>query len=399
VQLPSRRRGTPACPWLGLALLASAALVVSCGTEGDDSLGLALLGDRGERKAVRDASSTADTSTSFQRSEPSGDLATSTELLVSARPGYLSRSLLRFDLTDLQEAGVVVDSASVEFVSREGFGTSPFSLAVHRVTGAWAEAAIAPADFPAFDAAPSVRIDVPFAPGVPDTFPVPLTALAQAWAADSTANLGVALLPDAGEDAEIELYARESSTPPRLVVHWTASGADTSAALNPVADAFSLGTTGAFVPLPDQPRRFAVARGLAARALLRFDWPDPGPRATIHRAELTLHVDASLSSANSIPLAARRVLAEPWNGFDTSVDPVLEGITVVAAGADSVVLDVTAIVVDLIGEENHGFEIRATDEQPDTDYLRFHAHDTETAALAPTLRVWWTPGDVPGEAP
>ena len=43
--------------------------------------------------------------------------------------------------------------------------------------------------------------------------------------------------------------------------------------------------------------------------------------------------------------------------------------------------------------------LRAVDEHPNTDYIRFHAYDTEVAGKAPVLRIWYTPGDLPGDNP
>lgn len=398
---PSARPAAPGRAMLRstLAMALAATGIAGCGTRGDDTLGVSLIEDRGDRKAVRFVTLAADSGAAFQSATQAGDPATAPTLLVTARPGYLARALLRFPNSVLPGGAVVIDSAMVVLPYRDGFGDTSFSLAVHRVLEDWTETSGPPDSFPAYDAVPAVTLDVPFSDAALDTFTLTLTALAQAWSDDTTTNFGVALLPAPGEAGEWQPDARESTTPPRLVVHWTASGADSSRNATPSADVYSLGTTPGFVPLSDQPRRVTVARGVAARSFLRFPWEDPGVRATIHRAELTLHGDPSLSAASGFAVGVRRVLAEPWNGFDTGVDPTILGIQTVVADQDSLVLDVTQVVIDLLDAQNHGFEIRAADERPDTDYLRFHGWDTETPALAPTLRVWWTPGDAPEGTP
>lgn len=395
---PPAPPAAPARATLVLVLCAAAFGLPACGTKGDDTLGVSLIEDRGDRKAVRFAAMAADSGTAFQSDSQAGDPATAPTLLVTARPGYLARALLRFPNSVLP-GGVTVDSAMVVLPYRDGFGTTSFSLAVHRVLEDWTEASFPPDSFPAFDAVPAVTIDVPFPEAALDTFSLSLTALAQAWSDDTTANFGIALLPAVAETGELAMDARESTTPPRLTVHWTAAGADSSRNAVPSADLYALGTTPGFVPLSGQPRRVTIARGLAARSFLRFPWADPGVRATIHRAELTLHGDAALSSSNGFAIGVRRVAAPPWNGFSTDVDPTVRGIRNVVADEDSVVLDVTDVLIGMLDGGNHGLEIRASDERPDTDYLRFHGWDTESPALAPTLRVWWTSGDLLEDAP
>ena len=393
------RRPRTGRPGLLLGLVCIAAALAACGTRSDDSLGLGLIGDRDEQKAVRFVLATADTSVSFQSTAPQADIPFANTLLVSARTGYLVRSLSRFPSSGLPPAGTVIDSASVEWPWREGFGTSPFSLDVHRVTSAWSETAIAADSFPPYDAVPAVSLEIPFGDPVLDTLSMSLTALVQGWVADTTSNFGLALVAAPGEEGELELDARESTTSPRLTVHWTVAGRDTSVSTTPAADTWVLGTTAAFIPLPNEPRRLTVSRGLPTRSLLHFTWTDLGPRATVHRAEMTLHVDAAASSGRAIPIGARSVLAQPWQGFDTGTDAELHGLTTIAATVDSVVLDLTELIAELAAADNHGFQLRATDERVDTDYFRVHAHDTEVAGKAPSLRIWYTPGDVPEATP
>jgi hypothetical protein len=379
---------------LALVALAATVPLESCGTRGDDSLGLGLLGDRTDLKAVRlIEDSPPDTSAAFQSASAPADLASAPTLLVTARPGYLSRALVRFPSTVLPPAGATVDSARIDWPWREGFGISPFSIEIHRVTQPWTEAAIAPDSFPAFDPVAAVTADIPFTDPQLDTLSLDLLSLVQAWAADTTTNLGIALLPAPGEDGELVLDARESGTSPRLTVYWTAGSQDSSASAAPAADVHVLASTSVFVPLTDEPRRLVVSRGLPSRSLLRFVWDDLGPRATIHRADLVLHLDPARTAAQAMVMSVRKVLAEPWDGFSTSTDPEVYAVTTVAAGADSVVFDLTELLNELPVADNHGFLVRANEERSDTDYVRFHAHDTEVSGKAPALRIWYTPGD------
>ena len=387
-----RRRSARAAALL--ALLASTLPIASCGTQADDSLGVGLLGDRTDEKAVRLLESTPpDTSAAFQSTEAE-NVPTNPTLLVSARAGYLSRALVRFASTALPPAGTPVDSARVEWPWREAFGVSPFTLDVHRVTQVWTESVIAPDSFPAFDAVAAVTAEIPFEDARLDTFSLDLLPLVQAWVADTTLNLGLALVPGPGEDGELVLESREAVTPPRLTVYWTTvAGGDTLVTAAAVADTHVLETTPSFVPLTDEPRRLVVSRGFPSRSFVRFSWEDLGPRATVHRAEMVLHPDPDRSAAQTMAMSVRRVLAEPWEGYATVTGAQVYAVTSVTSSADSVVFDMTELIRELPWEENHGFQVRTNEERSDTDYIRFHAHDTEVAGKAPSLRIWYTPGD------
>lgn len=98
-------------------------------------------------------------------------------------------------------------------------------------------------------------------------------------------------------------------------------------------------------------------------------------------------------------MGVRFLKAEPWTGSTTAVDATIYGNASVSAAADSAVLDVTSVLDRLLSNPNHGFEIRAVDEHPNTDYIRFHGYDTEVPGKAPVLRIWYTPGDLPEDNP
>lgn len=394
---PKSRRVALARCFALVALLATAIISASCGTHNDNTLGVALIEDRAELKAVRLVTVTADTSTTYQLLALPGEVPSSATLLVSARPGYLARTLIRFASSTLPPAGTVVDSARLDLPFREGFGSTQFSMLFHAVTESWTETVILPDSFPTFGPAfDSANVD--FAEPLLDTLAVAVGSLVQSWVNDSTSNFGIALAPATGEDAELALGSRESATLPRLTVHWTIAGHDTSVSAVPVADVYSIATTPSFTPLDQEPRRLTVGCGFPSRSLVRFSWADLGPRATIQRAELTLHIDVARSSGRSIVTAIRRLTAEPWSGATTPVDPLFQANMSVSATAETAVFDVTSVLQQLLLQENHGFEIRAVDERPSTYFIRFHAHDTEEPTKLPQLQIWYTPGDVPEEA-
>jgi hypothetical protein len=53
----------------------------------------------------------------------------------------------------------------------------------------------------------------------------------------------------------------------------------------------------------------------------------------------------------------------------------------------------------MVESGNFGFLLRATAEATDVEYIRLHAYDSEDEARRPRLRIWYTAGDQPGDAP
>ncbi len=390
---PSASRGPRAAATF--ALLAVLGLLASCGTRENNQLGVSLIEEQGERKAVRLVEVTApDSSREYQLDaspEGAGGLGT---ILVGARPGFRATSLVRFSAEGLPAAGAVVDSASLELSYGTALGdTSPFRMLLYAVISDWDEGSTDPDSLPTLAAAPFDSVDVPFPPDEVDTVRVALGAIVQGWVDDAANNFGVAIVPAEGQDSEVEFGSRDSIDPPRLLVHTTADGEVQTSTLAPSADTFALAKTPDFVPVIGTPGRLAIARGIPARFLAAYSWEDLGDRATIHRAELTLHLDADASRLNSFSIGVQRVLSQPWAADSTDVDSVLFGVTTVSADTDSVNLQVTTIVEEMLEEPNDGFQIRAVEERTDTDTALFHGPDSEDPAKTPTLRIWYTPDD------
>jgi hypothetical protein len=168
-------------------------------------------------------------------------------------------------------------------------------------------------------------------------------------------------------------------------------------------DTYILETTPDFVPLtpiPGDPGRLTVARGIPARAFLAFTLPDLGERATINRAQLVVWPDQALSQLNSFSLGVSRVLEAGWAGSDTYVGGVIYGPTEATAESDSLVFEIALLVEEIYLEGgNHGFQVRATNELVDIDYLRFHSEASADGARRPRLHIFYTPGDDPEVQP
>ncbi len=383
--------------------LATAGLVwAGCGTHENDGLGVGLIEEQAETKAVRVAVLTPpDTSADFQLQSPDGTAGQSPSLLLGRESGLLSRALLKFDLAALPDSGLAstLDSAFVRLSFDEGTGAlGSLTVTVHRVTALWAETIVsADSLFPASEAALDTVSLAVGASG--DSASVPLTELTRFWIDRPDSNFGIALVPDDATNGLLEFFSGESPTPPRLEAFWTQDGSDSTAAVAPTDDTHFLGITTGFVPLDQEPGRLAVARGIPARSLLKFSFPDFGPRATVNRAELTLFADLTLSQLVDFTIAAQRVTAEPWNGGSTSVDTFLEGTTTVDASTDSTNIVVTTLVAGMVEDGNHGFLVRAASERVDAEFIRFHAHDSAVAERRPRLTIWYTAGDAPEDVP
>jgi hypothetical protein len=377
---------------------------MGCAERGNNTLGLSLIEDQSTVKAVRTlVLSAPDSSADFQLTASQGSSGQAADLLFGLDSGILARALLRFDVAPLPDSGqsALLDTAWVRFFFDEASGsTQMFSAAVHRIASPWSES-LASADSLPLLQAPSDTVSFAFiASG--DSADIPLTDLTRFWIDHPDSALGIALIPGPTASGLFELFSAESARPPVLTATWNPGAGDSTVHINPADDMFFLHTTSAFVPLTSEPGRLAVARGIPARSLLRFAIPDLGPRVTVNRAELTVFTDLALSQLHDFTLGVQRVTADPWNDALTSVDPFLDGTEageapLVDASTDSVRMNVTFTVSNLIESGNFGMLVRAASEIPDAEFVRFHAHDSSDSTRRPRLKIWYTPGDVGGQ--
>lgn len=373
-----------------VALLAIA--VASCGTQDENGLGIGIVADLGAQKAVRYVTLAADSFDDFQAATQATNAGESPSITLGTQAGGFVRSLLQFDTAVLPPAGTTVDSAWAMLFSTDKIGTTDsLAVSVHRVTETWGEAAI-PDPFPAFlPAADSVVMRVV---EIGDTAFVPARTLVQAWIdAAPDSNFGMALVPLDSSGVLLEYGSRNSGRPPKLVVHWTANGADTSVTSTVTFDTSPVSKTPAFVDLSGQPGRLTVGRGIPSGTLIRFPLPELGERATVNRAVLTLHIDHALSDFNDFTLRFQRVTEDPWNADSTLVDTIAYALTSVSSDVDSVRFELGSLVTAIAQEGNHGILVRAHENRPDLDFIRFHGPDTASPALAPSLQLWYTPGE------
>jgi hypothetical protein len=380
-------------------------LLVACGSNEDNRVGLGFIEDLGELKAVRDTTfAPPDTSIDFHVTDPPSSIGTSATLLFGARTGYLASTFVKWDIAVLPDSGTAIDSAVVKLVAQadQPAADPPAVLTVHRITTDWNENELVRDTIPEFLPDPSDTVTFSgMARGDTASFKI---SLAQFWTDHPDSNFGMVMLPVDGTQSLLEFGSQESNLRPTLTVIWGAP-TDTVVILAPSDDTFTLEATPEFVPLTGMPGRMTVARGIAARSLMYFTLPGPGEVpgfsefSTVNRAELILRVDQTASLVDSVAVGVQRVLSRPWQGDSTEVSSVLFGATAVEAESDSVVLAITLLVQDVLRNENHGFQLRALDERPDADYIRFHGYDSEAPEKAPILRVWYTPGDVEATAP
>jgi len=376
------------------ALLAALLALGACGTQENYGLGVVFLEEAGggvQYVALEGPSRASE----YQLAQVPGFPGQVTTFLVGSRPGFLARGAVRFDRGAMPAVGTVVDSAFVELVFREGFGDRDTLLIdVFAITSDWTDTDSL-FTFPSHEAVPRLTVDRPFAgpTGTADTLRLPLTELVQEWVNDAGVNLGIALVPAAGQDSEIEFVSRQGAEPPRLIVY-SNDGAEVAVS-TPVAtaDSFVLETTVAHVPPVGLADRLTLARGLPARILLDFDLPAFGERVTIHRAELVLRMDPASSVTNGYSAGVQRVTSETWSGETTQADPVLNGLVSFAADSDSVVFPITGVTRLLVSDGSLGIQVRALEERADTDVVRFFGPGTDRP---PSLRIWYTPGSGEG---
>lgn len=377
--------------------LACGIALVSCGTREDNTVGAEFIEERAELKAVRLWSvAPPDTTTDFQLANPGGSPGSLGRVLVGADDFYVCRTLWRVDLSAFTDSSSAVDSAAFRLVHLEGWGDpTTMALSLNRVTSSWQEATASVGTlFPSFaPAADTVAFTVTAAGEVAS---VPVTELVRFWVDTPDSNFGFVLQPLDAVQTIREFGSSESVDLPQLFVFRT--GTVDTLTFQIAEDTFYLAKRDAQATLAGQPGRLTLARGVPARALLRFPPAELdsvlGPRATVNRATLTLYVDSSLSRLTSLSVRAARVLDGVWSGESTQIESVFYGGTIFEADADSVVIEIAGLVDLLYKQQNYGLQVSLAEELLDVDYVRFHAHDSADSARVPRLKIWYTPGDV-----
>ena len=282
-------------------------LVAACSSRDDNGVGVGFIDELGELKAVRDTTfAPPDTSTDFHMPDPPISIGSSTSLLTGARTGYLARTFMRLDIAVLPDSGTVIDSAIVRLVALEDTPdtSAPIVLTVHRITSEWDENELVLDSIPTFLATPSDTVTIgTLAEDDTASFAI---SLAQFWTDRPDSNFGMVWVPVDGTPSLLEFGSQESATPPTVSVHWGGSAGDSVVVLGAADDTFTLEATPDFVPLDGMPGRMTVARGIAARSLLKFALPDSGEvpgfskYSTVNRAELILRVDQPASFVNEV---------------------------------------------------------------------------------------------------
>ncbi|MAF27254.1 MAG: DNRLRE domain-containing protein [Gemmatimonadota bacterium] len=396
-------------------LLLSAVVLISllaaCGRRQDNTVGSTLIEDQAGGKGVRMAGvDFPDTSADFHLDLALGTAGSLESLLAGERHGVRATPVLRFSV--FPDSGTTLDSAVLFFSVTSASGDAdPVAFSVHRIdTESWTESMALNAHTDTTDTTDTVFswmadtaavIELPAATG--GNALVPMTELAQFWTDNPDSNHGMVLSPMPGANALLEIASSESEVDTlsvQLHLYWT--GADSAEVLTvpPTDDTYLMEKTPDWDSLTGFPGRITVARGVPARGILRFEMPELGDRATINRAELTLHADPSESDLDAFTLGAFRVSDTTWVSDGIHPDSLLvEGLVYdpqeVTAETDSLVLAVTGLVSRLYSMGNEGILLRATDERRDADYLRIYGYDTVDPAKTPRLQIWYTPGDSP----
>ena len=138
-------------------LALAVAFSAGCSTKEDHTLGVGLIEDLGDIKAVQTVIlSPPDTTEDFQLTSSEGSSGQASSLLLGIDSGILSRPLVRFDVGALPDSGqsAIVDTSFVRFFFDESSG-DPQSLVatIHRVGSAWNEFIAAADSLPIISAA------------------------------------------------------------------------------------------------------------------------------------------------------------------------------------------------------------------------------------------------------
>lgn len=333
----------------------------------------------------------------------------SLRLPVLAEPGMGSRALIRFGT--LPVAGTPLVGARIR-VSASFVSDPPPRLRIYQLLQGFRSGFEGDEPFPAF-VAEAIAEGV-LTPALGDTAAqflfsgAAVDSLAQRWVEVTHVNAGLLFALAPGDSGRIELYSRDSGVrdpevrPLIEIFAGDESGADT---LKIVAgeDTFLSARTDA--SLAGRAGRLTIARGVAARSLMRFPVAAALGSRVIHQAFLALAVDtaatqvrAAAAAADTALVTAELVTEYPWNGEDTGADNDVDGRARLSPDSTVLRVDVTDLVRRWVQgpSADLGLRLRFVNEGFGVDWARFHA-SSEADTLRPRLEVIYSlpPGAMP----
>ena len=191
------------------------------------------------------------------------------------------------------------------------------------------------------------------------------------------------LLQTRNGDGLVQCHSIQSGTSAELKIY-SSAGMQT---VDPAADVF---VSNASRPLP--PDRLVVSNGAATRSLLRFDLSGLDRRMTVNLAQLTFHVDASVSfpkilepfGANLFPVTDTVWAIPDINvSDDNAVTSFVDG--------DRLAFNITPLVQEWIAgsSSNHGLLMIGQSEVSDLSGMAFFA-STADSSQRPALELYYS---------
>ena len=382
---------------IGVILLSALLLCQSCSKEASFEPLFEL--DPGGR--FRSDTLLADTSAWFNRGESAGPGWSSTRMVVCNWQGYDSRGFLRF--TAFPDTDATVDRVLLYLWLTRGDGDwGGTILDVHTLVDTLTQTEIYWGGMPGISVEPVASFTVP--DPIPDSVFVDVTETVTSWIKQEESNFGFALKArdEAGPEFLVEFATRETSAKtindstyldfrPALRIAYTDTAGEDQLAVSVAAEDVFADTL--LTPFPEDPDHLLCGSGFPSRAFVRFDLDQIPEGATVTRSIMSFMIDVSASSFDSMGVKCHAILAEPWEGFDTSIGATgTETITIKDEDleADSTLeMDITALVQPLVArqEANSGFAVKTSNEVFDLDFMRFWSHTQPDSGLRPRLVV------------
>ncbi len=333
-------------------------------------------------------------------------------------PGYESRALVRFDLTQVDSlaAGTTVVEAGLRLV----YDTpdEAVEIAVHRVTSEWSEEAatwerrILGADWATsggdFEPEPLVRFTV--GPDAADSTVVDLPVEAiEAWTSGAEPNHGLILIQETpGERVEFVSRGDQgvNANGPALRLEIQPPGAGVPAALGSIPareDTFIVEDEDA---LAADPGLLVNGAEPVRRAFLLPELDALPSGATVARAQLVLSVAAIRLPEDSLQFVALSALSA-FQGENTIIPEIANStslgrvtVTTATQPGDSVVFESAVLTREVRAwlrtpESNLGLVIRTLGEEIVFGGVRFHGLEAPEP-LRPRIRVVYLPSQAPG---
>jgi hypothetical protein len=345
----------------------------------------------------------AQTSAWFNKGMSAGPTYTSTRMVVCDWEGYDARAFLRF--TAFPDTDAVVTSARLYLYATRVEGGGTF-LNVHTLSDTLIQSELYWGEMPGISQEPVAEFALPAESG--DSVFVDVTETVASWVKGDGSNYGFAIKArdDEGPEFLVEFATREAPTkttigdedttvldlrPALRIAYVDTAGEDQTSVSIAAVDAFA---DTLVTPFPDDDLHLLCGSGFPSRAFVLFDVRRIPRGATVTQSILSLVIDASTSSFDSMGVRCHAVVDTlPWSGFDVSIGATgTETVTILAERmeADSTLkMDITALVQPLVArqETNSGFTVKASNETFDLDFVRFWSHTQPDGMLRPTLVV------------